>query len=91
MRNLVLTVAVAAIACAALAVAGMVAIGFKEGDGLATTVIGDLQAIAMAVIPTIAVVISHYIGSQSAVTVATSSPPAAPAPAPEPPADSGGA
>jgi hypothetical protein len=53
---------IAAAPVAALAVAGMIALGLREGDGLASNIAGNLQAIALAIVVSVGSVVSHYLG-----------------------------
>jgi hypothetical protein len=63
MRNLVLSVMLAATGVAAVAVGGMIVLAWVHGDGITQVVIGNLQTIAMIIVVAVAGVIQHYMGT----------------------------
>lgn len=82
-----------AIKCAApvvvLAVIGMVVLGLREGDGLATTITSNLMTIAITGLVGISSVLQHFMGAASAGGNATPVPSPTPADSNSTPAGGG--
>lgn len=76
---------------AAIAVVGMVLLGWREGDGLAQSITGNLQAIALALVVSIGSIVSHYLGvaSSTALSPGPATPLAPTTPPPAAPTDGG--
>lgn len=66
MRQMVLAVILAAAPVAAIAVLGMIVLGLHQGDGLATSIAGNLQTIALTIVVAMAGVVQHFMGAASA-------------------------